>query len=85
MAVSHPVQEIAKNVNKGISTTSIYFDMNRTFDFVSYDTLLQKIGNFGVRLARDYLAYYLCNRRQAVNIGSQYKNFTFFRLHRHIE
>lgn len=69
-AVFDMINETLTCLNENNYTTALYFDMSKAFDFVSHDSLLQKLENCGIRgIALSWIKTYLQNRRQSVEIS----------------
>ena len=70
------VEEIRKNLDKGIFTCGVFIDLEKAFDTVNYKILLSKLDHYGIRdNALKCLTSYLMNRKQFFKLNeSESKN-----------
>ena len=63
-------QEKTKALDSGNYAASVFLNFAKAFDTVSYQILLSKLENYGIRgPAKDWFESYLKNRHQIVKIG----------------
>ena len=59
------IENIEKAIDKKLFVCAISIDLQKAFDTVDHNILLQKLHHFGIRdLANNYLFSYLSNRKQ---------------------
>lgn len=64
------VKLITEALDKKMSALSVFLDMSKAFDFVSYERLLYKLERYGIRgKAHDWLRSYLSDRQQKTVIS----------------
>ena len=70
MAVLDLSARITKALDSGNYAASVFLNFAKAFDTVSYQILLSKLENYGIRgPAKDWFESYLKNRHQIVKIG----------------
>jgi hypothetical protein len=63
------IKHVTQNLDTGMTTLTIYFDMSKAFDHVSHKLLISKLDRYGIRgNALSWLKSYLCDREQCVEI-----------------
>lgn len=65
------IDDIVANLDEGMVSAGVFFDLSRAFDTISHELLLGKIDALGVRgLALDWFDSYLRGRKQCVGVSS---------------
>ena len=71
------LESIQKALDDGQFACGIFIDLEKAFDTVSHDILLEKLNHYGIRgIANDWFRSYLSDRTQFVSINgfnSDYK------------
>jgi hypothetical protein len=65
LALIEVIDSIYEGIDQGSKVSGIYLDLQKAFDTVSHDILLDKLYNYGIRgIVQDWFCSYLNNRRQ---------------------
>lgn len=69
------IQYVTKSLNSNQLTVALLLDMSQAFDYVSHQTLLNKLHNYGIRgNAYEWISSYLKDRKQYVEVSRVTKN-----------
>ena len=75
------LESIQKALDDGQFACGIFIDLEKAFDTVSHDILLEKLNHYGIRgIANDWFRSYLSDRTQFVSINgfnSDYKTVKY--------
>ena len=75
-AASYFINQIAKNIDKGLYTLGIFCDLSKAFDCLHTSTLLKKLRRYGIRgTALKWFETYLINRSQIVEVNGERSRF----------
>ena len=70
------VNEWVTDLENGLVTDVVYFDLAKAFDSVVHSKLVHKCKSYGCKgLLLEFINTYLCNRRQRVNIDGCHSNY----------
>ena len=65
-------EDIRKNIDNNLFTVGVFIDLQKAFDTVDHNILLEKLNHYGVRgKANEWFRSYLNNRKQFVSISGQ--------------
>ena len=79
LAMLNVVTSCYDNINESCYTTLSFVDLRKAFDTVSYETLLIKLSNYGIRgLAYNLIHSYLHNRQQFVSNNQSKSDLNLF-------
>ena len=71
MALLDIVDKITKSIEDGKVALAIFIDLQKAFDSLDHNILLQKLSHYGIRgTALNWFTSYLCNRTQYVVYGA---------------
>jgi hypothetical protein len=74
-AIFKLINEIYDSLNNKMRIGSVFCDLQKAFDTVNHEILLNKLQYYGIEgKAKTLLESYLQNRYQTVEISSQYSN-----------
>ena len=74
-AIFKLINEIYDSLNNKMRIGSVFCDLQKAFDTVNHEILLNKLQYYGIKgKAKTLLESYLQNRYQRVEISSQYSN-----------
>ena len=74
-AIFKLINEILNSLNNKMKIGSVVCDLQKAFDSVNHELLLDKLQNYGIKgKAKSLLESYLSNRYQRVQITNQYPN-----------
>ena len=66
------IEKVRDALDKGDLASGIFIDLQKSFDTVDHEILLDKLTNYGFRgLSNDWLRSYLTGRRQFVQVASE--------------
>ena len=66
------IKNVLNNFDENNYTIAVFLDLTKAFDCVSHQILLKKLKYYGIiGRAHDWLASYLCNRRQFVSVNGK--------------
>ena len=81
LAILTLLESIQKALDDGQFACLIFIDLEKAFDTVSHDILLEKLNHYGIRgIANDWFRSYLSDRTQFVSINgfnSDYKTVKY--------
>ena len=65
LALLEVMDECYENIDKNLNVVGIYFDLQKAFDTVNHEILLNKLYNYGIRgVMFNWIKNYLTNRKQ---------------------
>ena len=74
-AIFKLINEILNSLNNKMKVEGVFCDLQKAFDSVNHELLLDKIQNYGIKgKGKTLLESYLQNRYQRVQITNQYSN-----------
>ena len=69
-ALIHLTDKIGEQLDSGNFACGTFFDLQKVFDTVDHDILIQKLNHYGIRgVANNWFSSYLQNRSQYVSIN----------------
>ena len=73
MAALKFTDDIAFNLDNGISTVALFIDLSKAFDTINHTILLNKLYIYGIRgVAHNWFRSYLTHRKQYVHFNSKH-------------